>query len=194
MGLMSHQVSNYFQHDTVPQRIGTGHPSVVPYQSFPASDGIMFIAAANQNLWERLARTLGLEALIAEERFKDNPTRVAHREDLVPLLTEVLLTRTTAEWMGLLRAAGVPCAPVNNLRQVMEDGQVEAIGALAELEDPTVGKLRCANLPFFLDGQKGRVTQRAPRLGEHTRTVLSGLGYGEDKIENLLQRGAIQDE
>lgn len=194
MGLMSHQVSNYFQHDTVPRRIGTGHPSVVPYQSFPTSDGIMFVAAANQNLWERLAHVLGLEALIAEERFKDNPTRVAHREDLVPLLTEVLQTRTTAEWMGLLRAAGVPCAPVNNLRQMMEDGQVEAIGALAELEDPTAGKLRCANLPFFLDGEPGRVTHRAPRLGEHTRTVLSGLGYGEEKIANLLQRGAIQDE
>ena len=194
MGLMSHQVSNYFQHDTVPQRIGTGHPSVVPYQSFPTADGNMFIAAANQNLWERLARSLGMEALIADERFKDNPTRVVHREELVPLLTEVLKTRTSAEWLGPLQEAGVPCAPVNSLQQVIEDGQIAAIGALAELEDPHMGKLRCANLPFFLDGEKGRVTHRAPRLGEHTRTVLSGLGYEEAEIDNLLQQGAIQDE
>jgi len=194
MGLMTSQVSNYFQHGVVPRRIGTAHPSVVPYQMFRTADGNIFIASANQNLWERLCRTLGMEHLLTDPRFADNPTRVTHREALLPILCEAIVRRTTAELLEPLRAAGVPCAPVNNLAQVLADGQVDAIGALAALDDPDQGSLRLANLPYFLDGEGGRVNRRAPRLGEHTRAVLAGLGYDEARIAALLEQGAIHGE
>jgi formyl-CoA transferase/CoA:oxalate CoA-transferase len=194
LGLMTSQVSNYFQHGVVPKRIGTAHPSVVPYQMFRTADGNIFIASANQNLWERLCRTLGMEHLVSDPRFRDNPTRVAHREALLPILCEAIARRTTAALLEPLQAAGVPCAPVNNLAEVLADGQVEAIGALAALDDSGQGALRLANLPFFLDGAAGRVTARAPRLGEHTRSVLADLGYGEARIAELLEQGAVYGE
>ena len=194
LGLMSHQVSNLFQHGEVPGRIGTAHPSVVPYQTFHSADGLIFIAAANQNLWERLCRALSREDLLADPRFADNPGRVAQRGALVPLLQETLGTRTTAEVVNALRPAGVPCAPVNDLRQVVEDGQADAIGAIADLDDPGSGSLRLVNLPFFMDGRGGAVHARAPRLGEHTREVLAALGYTGAEIDTLLANGAVRDE
>ncbi|MEE8433491.1 MAG: CoA transferase [bacterium] len=194
LGLMSHQVSNLFQHGVVPGRIGTAHPSVVPYQSFRASDGDIFIAAANQNLWERMCRALGREDLLADPRFVDNPSRVEHREPLLALLSEIFAKITSAELLAPLHAAGVPCTPVNDLGQVIADGQAEAIGAIARLDDSEEGELQMVNLPFFLDGQRGKVHQRAPRLGEHTRELLAGMGYPEAEIAALLDSGAIQGE
>ncbi len=194
MGLMTVQVSSYFQDGVVPRRIGTAHPAVVPYQAFRTADGNIFVAAANQNLWERLCRTLGLEALLADPRFKSNQARVEHREALLPLLIETIGRRSNAELLGPLRAAGVPCAPVNSLEQMLADGQVQAIGALAELDEPDYGPLRFANLPFFLDGRPGQVRRRAPRLGEHTREVLADLGYDEARIAALLSQGAVNGD
>ena len=194
LGLMTVQVSSFFQDGVVPRRIGTAHPSVVPYQAFRTTDGNIFVAAANQNLWERLCRALGLEALIADPRFKSNQTRVQHREALLPLLIETIARSSNAELLGPLRKAGVPCAPVNSLEQVLADGQVQAIGALAELDDPDYGALRFANLPFFLDGRPGQVHRRAPRLGEHTREVLAGLGYDEARIAALLSPAVVNGE
>jgi len=194
LGLMSHQVSNFFQHGTVPGRIGTAHPSVVPYQAFPTANGNIFIASANQNLWERLSRAMGLEHLLEDPRFANNPARVEHRDALVAILQDTLTGRTTEDWIPDLMAAGVPCAPVNDLRQVLEDGQVDAIGALASLSDGKNGDLHFTNLPFFLDGEEGRVEQRAPRLGEHTRGVLADLGYDESRIEALISSGVVRCE
>jgi len=192
--LMSHQVSNLFQHGVVPGRVGTAHPSVVPYQSFHASDGELFIAAANQNLWERMCRALGREDLLADPRFADNPSRVENREALLAQLSEIFAQATRAELLEPLHAAGVPCAPVNDLEQVIADGQAEAIGAIARLDDTEEGPLQMANLPFFLDGRSGVVQQRAPRLGEHTRELLGVMGYSEAEIAALLESGAVQGE
>jgi len=194
LGLLTVQVSNYFQDDVVPKRIGSAHPSVVPYQAFPTADGSIFIAAANQNLWERLCRTIGMERLIDDPRFKSNATRVQHREELLPLLMDELSKRHTGDLLEPLRSAGVPCAPVNNLAQMLADAQPEAIGALAELDDPEFGAMRLANLPFFLDGGRGLVRQRAPKLGEHTRDVLAGLGYDQARIDALLAQGAVEGD
>jgi crotonobetainyl-CoA:carnitine CoA-transferase CaiB-like acyl-CoA transferase len=191
---MTVPVSSYFQDAVVPRRIGTAHPSVVPYQSFATSDGNIFIAAANQNLWERLCRTLGMEALLADARFASNAARVQHRDELLPVLKEAIARRRTAELLEPLRSAGVPCAPVNTLADMLADAQPNAIGALAELDDPELGHVRLANLPFFLDGVQGQVRHRAPRLGEHTREVLAGLGYDDARIETLMAQGAVDGD
>jgi crotonobetainyl-CoA:carnitine CoA-transferase CaiB-like acyl-CoA transferase len=194
LGLMTTQVSNYLQEGVLPTRIGTAHPSVVPYQVFPTADGNIFIAAGNQNLWERLCRALGLEPLLADARFASNALRVKHREALLPLLFEATQRRSTAALLEPLRRAGVACAPVNTLAAMLADGQVQAIGALAELDDPAYGRLRVANLPFFLDGAHGDVRRRAPRLGEHSRAVLAGLGYDEARIAALFEQGAVEGD
>ena len=100
LGLMTPWVSMYFQDAVIPQRIGTAHPSVVPYQAFATADGNIFIAAANQNFWERMCRTLGAEHLLADPRFASNAKRVEHREALLALLGPLLEQHSTAELLA----------------------------------------------------------------------------------------------
>jgi crotonobetainyl-CoA:carnitine CoA-transferase CaiB-like acyl-CoA transferase len=194
LGLMTPHVSAFLQHDMLPRRLGTAHPSVVPYQAYRTADGNVFIASGNQNLWERLCRVLGEAGLIDDPRFKDNTARVQHRVDCIALVSQAIGRWQTDPLIAALAREGVPCTKVNNLRDVMDDGQVQAIRALAEMEDPDFGRLRFPNLPFQLDDQAGTVHDRAPRLGEHSSQVLRAMGYDERRIGELLREGAVQGE
>jgi formyl-CoA transferase/CoA:oxalate CoA-transferase len=192
LGLQSPQVSNFFQHGTVPQRMGTAHAQLVPYQAYPAADGHVFIASGNQNLYERFCRALDLEGLITDPRFKDNTLRVQNREPLLAEIHRAIARWKTDDLMAQLKRHGVPSTRVNSIRELMADGHVQAIGALASLEDPEFGPFTVSRLPFFVNGRAGRVDRRAPKLGEHTREVLAGLNYPPDKIEALLSKGVVR--
>jgi len=191
LGLMAYQVANFKLDGVVPSRLGSAHPMVVPYQAIPTADGHLFFAAANQNLWERLCKGLEREDLIAEERFKNNGSRVQHRQELLEILYGEFAKHTTDELIARFKASGMPCTRVNNIKDLMEDGQVQALGALLKLDDPEYGELEFAGMPFFLDGRSGEAVRRAPRLGEHTREILGGIGYDETRIASLLDKNVI---
>ncbi|MBI3992368.1 MAG: CoA transferase [Candidatus Lambdaproteobacteria bacterium] len=185
-GLMSNHVSNYFQHGTLTRRHGTAHPQVVPYQAFRTRDGFIFIATGNQNLWERFCKALQRRDLINDERFIDNMARVAHRQEILDIVIPTIAAWDTEPLMHALRAEGVPFSRVNDLQQVAEDGQIDALEIMAEGEDPTYGGFRISGLPFKLTGHSIPVPTRAPRLGEHTRELLARLGYDQARIDELL--------
>ncbi|MCZ6472746.1 MAG: CoA transferase [SAR324 cluster bacterium] len=191
LGLMSYQVANFLLDGVVPSRLGSAHPMVVPYQAIPTADGHLFFAAANQNLYERLCKGLEREDLAADERFKSNASRVEHREELLAILYEEFAKYSTDDLIARFKASGLPCTRVNNVRDLMEDGQVEQLGALVELEDPEYGKMRFTGLPFKLDGKPGQAVRRAPRLGEHTREILQEIGYDEARIGALIDQNVI---
>ncbi|MCZ6557338.1 MAG: CoA transferase [SAR324 cluster bacterium] len=191
LGLMSYQVANFLLDGVVPSRLGSAHPMVVPYQAIPTADGHLFFAAANQNLYERLCKGLEREDLAGDERFKSNASRVEHREELLAILYEEFAKYSTDDLIARFKASGLPCTRVNNVRDLMEDGQVEQLGALVELEDPEYGKMRFTGLPFKLDGKPGQAVRRAPRLGEHTREILQEIGYDEARIGALIDQNVI---
>jgi formyl-CoA transferase/CoA:oxalate CoA-transferase len=191
LGLQSPQVSNYFQHGVIPRRMGTAHAQLVPYQAYPTADGHIFIASGNQNLWEKLCRALGLEALITDPRFVDNFARVENREACLKYLHDAIATWNTADLLAHLAKAGVPATPVNSIKQTMEDGHVEHIQALADLDDPEFGHLRVTGLPFHINGHGGRVERRAPKLGEHTREILARLNYPPERVAELAAKGVV---
>jgi len=191
LGLQSPQVSNYFQHGVVPRRMGTAHAQLVPYQAYPTADGHIFIASGNQNLWEKLCRALGLEALITDPRFTNNFGRVENREACLKYIHDAIAKWNTADLLVHLGKMGVPATPVNNIKQTMEDGHVDQIDALADLDDPEFGHLRVNGLPFHINGHGGRVERRAPKLGEHTRDILSGLDYSPEQIAALAAKGVV---
>ncbi|MDH4247356.1 MAG: CoA transferase [Deltaproteobacteria bacterium] len=194
LGLMTPLVSSFFQNGVNPQRLGTAHPNVVPYQSFSTRDGGIFIASANQNLWERLCRVLKREDLITDPRFVNNPSRVQHRGECVDLMQQEIARWNTDELNSALQAAGVPAGKVNRVADMLTDAQPQAIQAIAAVEDPRYGKLRSSNLPFHMDGHPGSVRHRAPYLGEHTRDILKEFGVPEHEMDELFTQGVVAGE
>ena len=148
-------------------RLGNGHPSIVPYQTFDASDRQIAVAVGNDAQFGRLCEAVGLPELADDERYATNPDRVANREDLVTALQERFLESSADEWVEKIRAAGVPCGPVNSLSDVFEDGHVLGSGILQEVEHPAAGPLRMLASPILVDGGRLPVRLPPPTLGQH---------------------------
>ena len=191
LGLMAIQVTNYFQGGQVPTRLGSAHPMVVPYQVFLTQDRPIMVASANQNLFAKLCKLLEIEWMLADPRFKDNPSRVQNREACLRAVQEKLSPWTRDEAVEKLHEAGVPCAPVNDLKELLQEEQVNAIDTLIEVEDELNGTLRFSGLPFHLDGRGTPPARRPPRLGEHTREVLGELGYDPARIAALMDKQVV---
>ena len=186
LGLMSNTVSNYLQHGYLPERLGTAHPQVVPYQAYPTKDSFIFIASGNQNLFERLCKAIGREDMIGDPRFRDNATRVTHREACLKAIFDALAVLETEPLMVRLDEFGVPYSRVNDLESLWEDGQVQALGVLEEGQDPDYGEFQIMGLPFTLTEHARGLRRTAPRVGEHSREVLDELGYDDERIQALI--------
>lgn len=191
LGLMSVQVTNYFQGQQIPKRLGSAHPMVVPYQVFMTLDHPIFIASANQNLFGRLCKVLGLESMVSDARFKDNPSRVKNRVECLRLIQDKLMRWNREEAVAKLHEAGVPCAPVNDLDELLKEDQIEAIETLIDVDDEENGTLRFTGLPFHLDGQGSPRARRPPRLGENTSEVLKELGLDSSGIAALFEKQVV---
>jgi crotonobetainyl-CoA:carnitine CoA-transferase CaiB-like acyl-CoA transferase len=164
---------------------------VVPYQVFLTRDHPIFVASANQNLFGRLCKVLGLEEMLSDPRFKDNPSRVKHRDECLRLIQDKLLRWTREEAVAKLHEAGVPCAPVNNLDDLLKEDQIQAIDTIIAVDDQENGTLRLSGLPFHLDGNGSPSARRPPRLGEHTRGVLEELGLQPAEIDVLFEKQVV---
>jgi formyl-CoA transferase len=191
VALLSRQAARYFADGTVPRPEGNVHSSIVPYQTFRASDGHVNVGVANNALWERFCRALELEALLEDPRFSDNPHRVAHRKEIVPIIERRMRTLTKADIVRRLREANVPVGPINRLDEVFADPVVRHLGLVAEVDHPTAGRVRAPGIPVRMSGTAPSVRSAPPLLGEHTDAVLADLGYTTDEIAALRRDGAI---
>lgn len=155
---------------TVPGLAGTELPMIAPYGAFPTRDGELMLAPANDGLFVRLSRALELPALPDDERFRTNPARVANRAALNEVIAGATRAFSTAGLMERLRAAGVPCAPIQDIAQVVADPQTAASGMIVrDGEDVAVP------LPIRWQGERSRPAPPAPAAGEHTGELLSEL-------------------
>ena len=171
--------------------MGSGHPSLVPYQTFPAADGFFIVGCANQGLWERLCKAIGRPDLLADPRFKTNDDRVAHRAECVGTLSEIFRARPMADWVDMISQAGVPCGPINRVSDVVNDPQVLARDMIAEVPHPRVPELRMPNSPLKLTETPPSIRRPPPLLGQHNQEVLAEIGYSPQQIAELRQKGVL---
>jgi crotonobetainyl-CoA:carnitine CoA-transferase CaiB-like acyl-CoA transferase len=153
----------------VPKRHRTGSRRLVVFEAFETADGEVIIAAANDRLFQKLARAFGRPDWIADERFKTNPLRLANKAALIPQIQAIIRQASSAHWVEHLEAAGVPCAPVQDLADVVVEPQTAALGMIEKLPGVELGLI---GLPLSFDGERPPMRQRAPRLGEHNDELL----------------------
>jgi formyl-CoA transferase len=191
VALLSRQAARFFADGTVPRPEGNMHASIVPYQTFRASDGHVNVGVANNALFERFCRALDLDELLEDERFIDNPKRVAHRREIVPIIERRVKNLTKAEVVRRLREANVPVGPISTLDEVFADPVVRHLGLIAEVDHPTAGRVRAPGIPVRLSGTPPSVRHHPPELGEHTDEILRELGYAKEEIAALRRDGAV---
>jgi crotonobetainyl-CoA:carnitine CoA-transferase CaiB-like acyl-CoA transferase len=190
--LLTYQSGAYFATGLAPQRMGNRHPTIVPYETFAASDGDFVLAVGNDALWRAFCRASGLDALGDDPRFATNRQRVDGYVELRPMIAEWLRGRTRTEWITALSAAGVPCGSVRDVGEVIADPQLGARGMIESVEHPTLGTVRVMGVPVKLSNTPGGVRTAPPTLGQHTESILIGdLGFTQAEVEQMQAAGAV---
>jgi crotonobetainyl-CoA:carnitine CoA-transferase CaiB-like acyl-CoA transferase len=168
LGWLANRGQEYLVSGEDKGRMGNAHPTIVPYQTFDASDRAVAIAVGNDAQFRRLCEAIGRPELADDERYATNPARVANREELVEILQQEFSRLTADEWVERIREARVPAGPVNALADVFSDEHVLSSGILQTVEHPAAGVLKMLASPLLVDGERPPVRRPPPTLGQHT--------------------------
>ncbi len=189
---LANQAMNYLTTGVAPKRLGNAHPNIVPYQDFPTADGDFILTVGNDSQFRKFAEVAGQSQWATDPRFLTNKLRVANRGELIPLIRQATVFKTTAQWVDELEAAGVPCGPVNDLAQVFDDPQVLARGLAIELPHALGGRVAQVASPIRLSETPVEYRRAPPLLGEHTAQVLQALlGMSGDEVAALKEAGVL---
>ncbi|OGA19739.1 MAG: CoA-transferase [Betaproteobacteria bacterium RIFCSPLOWO2_02_FULL_63_19] len=187
----ANQILSYWCSDKVPVRVGNAHPNIVPYEAFPARDGHIILAVGNDAQFAAFCKVAGRPDLAADPRFRANSDRVMNRAILVPTVREIMATRTKQQWTDALEAAGVPCGPINNYAEVFENEQVLHRGLRVDIPH-ALGSVPTVASPMRFSETPVEYKLPPPRLGEHTRKVLSEvLAMKDSELDALSSQGVI---
>ena len=189
---LANQAMNYLATGVSPKRLGNAHPNIVPYQDFPSADGNFILAVGNDGQFRKFCEVAGIANLADDPRFVTNKARVAHRAELIPLLRQATVFKTTAQWIEQLEKAGVPCGPINDLQQVFADPQVQARGLRLDLPNALGSSTPQVASPLRLSATPVAYRSAPPLLGQHTDALLQRLlSMSESQIAELREAGVI---
>jgi crotonobetainyl-CoA:carnitine CoA-transferase CaiB-like acyl-CoA transferase len=189
---LANQASSYLAGGVTPRRMGNAHPTIVPYQDFPTADGDMILAIGNDGQFARFCEVAGRPEWAGDPRFATNPQRVANRVELIRLLRQLTITRSTQEWIALLETAGVPCGPINRIDAVFEDPQVRERGMRIDMPHAMAEKVALVANPIRLGASPVSYRRAPPTLGQHTDEVLAQwLGLRGSEVEALRRAQVI---
>jgi formyl-CoA transferase/CoA:oxalate CoA-transferase len=188
---LSYHVVAHFATGDVPEPMGSRHPSVAPYGTYPTKDGFLVVAVALDSSWKRFCTAVGRPELIDHPRLGRNAGRIAHREELEPLIAGILAERTAQEWAEVMDRHGVPASPINTIDQVVQLPQTLHQELVVEVPHPDIPELRTQGMAIKLGTTPGAIRMPPPKLGEHSETILTRLGFTAAQIAKLRERGTI---
>jgi CoA:oxalate CoA-transferase len=192
LAILENAIARYMVTGVSPKPQGNRHPSIVPFETFDTADGVIMISVGNDNLWAKFCRAIGKEEYIDDERFDRNPKRFDNYKILRPLMAEVLMTKTTAQWQKIFDGIGVPNGPVNSIEMAVNDPQVIAREMIVEVDHPVAGMTKVPGIAIKMSETPGSIAAPAPVLGQHTGEILAGLlGKSQSEIAHLREIGAI---
>jgi len=189
---LTFQAGNYFGTGINPEKLGSAHPSIAPYQAFKAVDDYFIIAIGNDVQWRVFCKALKEKELGESLEFRTNPLRSKNRELLANMLGTIFASKPASHWLTLLERAGIPCGPINKLDQILSDRHIRHRGMVQEISHPTAGKIKQLGIPYKLSSVSGNIRKAPPILGEDTDHVLRSIGYREDQIRRFKSRGSVK--
>jgi CoA:oxalate CoA-transferase len=177
VAILENAIARYVATGEVPGKLGSRHPSIVPFAAYAVKDGHVVIAVGTDKLFARLAEVLEHPTLAADPRYASNPLRMQHWQELHADMEAALAAHTSHEWLARLEAAGVPCAPLNNVADVMADPQIAARNMIVTADDPDIGPMKMQGNPIKLSAYEDPATRApAPDLDADHAAILKELG------------------
>jgi len=186
IAMLINVASNYLVSGKDARRFGNGHPTIVPYTTYPTADGTIAVAVGNDGQFARFAETAGHPEWARDPRFAKNPDRVINREAIDSAIADALKADRTEAWIAKLRAVGVPCGPINTVAEALNDPHTLARDMVRTVTHATAGELKLVGIPFEMGGTPATIRRPPPLLSEHTDEVLGGeLGLSKQRLEAL---------
>jgi formyl-CoA transferase len=189
---MTNVISDYVNEGIVPQRWGNGHPNLAPYAAYQASDGWLTVGVATEGQWAKFCTVIGRPELATDPRFATNQDRLGHRRLLDEVVAPAIAATTKQGCLEALQAAGVPCAPLNTVPEIIADPHVQAIGMVQELPHPSLGRVKMVRPAISVEDAPIALERPPPTFAQHTDEILGGLLCLEKAaIGALREAGAV---
>jgi len=174
-----------------PGPLGSAHPLTAPYQAFKTKDKWITVGASNQNTWLMLLKAIDREDLNNNEKFSSNSSRKKNLNELVEILNEELIKKTSKEWLKIFDENGLPCGPINSIIDMFKDPQTIEREMIIEVNNTKAGKSKAVGMAIKFSKSKTEKSKGAPDLGEHTREIMQNFGYKNEEIDEFYTKKII---
>lgn len=190
--IMENAIVRYTTSGDNPSATGSAHPSITPFQAFETQNNYIVVSVGNTKIWEAFCESINRRDLIKSDRFKTNQLRMKNKNELNCIISPIIRSKTTKEWMYLFDKYEVPCSPINTINTVVKDDQINYRNMIVEINQPQIGKMKIIGSPFHMSETPGSVVKPAPLLGEHTFEILREiLDISDEKIFEMINKKIV---